>query len=507
MKFVTKVLVLLLSLQKTYQSYQPPNIIVIVADDLGFNDVSWHNQEMLTPNLGKLANSGVILEQSYVQHICTPTRSALMTGRYPIHTGRQHSVLWPEEPRGLMTNMTLLPEHLRQLGYATHMVGKWHLGFCNKSYLPTRRGFDTYFGYYTGSQDYYKHTRMSSTKPRTLGYDFRDNESVYKEAAGKYSANAFADRAIEIINAQSYKSKPMFLYLAFQSVHGPLQVPEQYEKPFSNVKNGARRTYSGMVLALDEAVGNITRALEDSGLSKNTLIIFTTDNGGQTLAGGNNFPLRGNKATLWEGGTRGSAFIHGSMLKDPGRISHGLVHVTDWLPTLVTVGGGDAGALKGIDGIDQWEALMMNKPSPRKQMLYNIDPNKDGGNGPAGAIRQGPYKLIRGDPGRPDGWIPPPAVVDIDNEEYFEQLQDIFKNEHCSTNEKQQHLLFNLEDDPFEKYDLSKKYPEIVKKLKIALDEYEHGMIPPDVTDLVPEGNPANFNKAWSTGWCSSRPN
>ena len=496
-------LCLVMILQMTYQAYTPPNIIVIVADDLGYNDVSWHNKQMMTPNLEKLARTGVILEQSYVQHICTPTRSALMTGRYPIHTGRQHSVLWPEEPRGLMTNMTLLPEYLRELGYSTHMVGKWHLGFCSKNYLPTQRGFDTYFGYYTGSQDYYKHSRMSSTQPRTVGYDFRENNTVYRDAAGKYSAHVFAERASEIISSHSPRSGPLFLYLAFQSVHSPLQVPLQYETPFQHVANLARRTYSGMVLAMDEAVGNITRALAESGMSKNTLIVFTTDNGGQTLAGGNNFPLRGNKATMWEGGMRGAAFIHGSMLQNPGRTSHGLLHVTDWLPTLVTVGGGDGGAMKGIDGVDQWKALMMNQDSPRYEMLYNIDPDKDGGNGPAGAIRQGPHKLIRGDPGRPDGWIPPPAVVDINTEEYSDQLQNIFTSEQCSPHTS---LLFNIADDPHEKTDISAQYPGVVARLEAALARYQARMIPPDVTTLVQRGNPVHWGDTWSSGWCSSRP-
>ena len=116
----------------------PPNIVFILADDLGYNDVSWHNPDIQTPHLERLARAGVILEQSYVQPICTPTRSALMTGRYPIHTGRQSRALMPEQPDGLSTQFTLMPEYLNRLGYHTHMVGKWHLGFCNESYLPTR---------------------------------------------------------------------------------------------------------------------------------------------------------------------------------------------------------------------------------------------------------------------------------------------------------------------------------------------------------------------------------
>ena len=173
-----------------------------------------------------------MLEQAYVQPICTPTRcqpppsprSALMSGRYPVHTGRQHGVLWPEEPRGLRTGLPLLPRLLEAQGYSTHMVGKWHLGFCSPSMLPTARGFHSYYGYYTGSEDYYKHTRMSSTAPRTLGYDLRDQDRVAVEGKGSYSAHLFAARATAIIQEEANSVRPFFLYLAFQSVHAPLQV-------------------------------------------------------------------------------------------------------------------------------------------------------------------------------------------------------------------------------------------------------------------------------------------
>ena len=135
---MTKCFLVILPFLSSLCCVKPPHIILIVADDLGYNDVSWHNPDILTPSLGRLAAAGVILEQSYVQPICTPTRSALMTGRYPIHTGRQSRALLPEQPDGLSTNFTLMPEYLKKLRYDTHMVGKWHLGFCNESYLPTR---------------------------------------------------------------------------------------------------------------------------------------------------------------------------------------------------------------------------------------------------------------------------------------------------------------------------------------------------------------------------------
>jgi len=477
-----------------------PNIVVIVADDLGYNDVSWHNPDILSPNLARLAKEGLVLEQSYVQPICTPTRSALMSGRYPIHTGRQHSVLWPEEPRGLHTSITLLPRLLQQQGYATHMVGKWHLGFCCQEMLPTSRGFDTFYGYYTGSEHYFNHTRMPSTLPAKLGYDLRDQDSVAWEARGKYSAHLFAARAEALIRQQENSVKPLFLYLAFQSVHSPLQVPDEYEQPFLHINNTARRTFSGMVMAMDEAVGNLTKALDDAGLADNTLILFTADNGGQTKNGGNNFPLRGNKATLWEGGTRAAAFVHGKMLAGAGGDLRELIHVTDWLPTLYRAAGGDPSKLGGLDGFDQWDTLTKGKASARVEMLYNIDPLPDMSNGPGGAIRVGPFKLIRGDPGRPDGWIHPDLVVNEVEGVPVEYQQAEVQGNHSSD----QVLLFHLDEDPYEKKNLASEFPAITQYLGRLLNQYQAGMVAPDIAPRLDEGNPFNFRGVWSPGWCNA---
>ena len=164
-----------------------------------------------------------------------------MSGRYPIHTGRQHGVLWPQEPLGLHAHLRLLPQvhiplahlhpavqELQELGYTTHMVGKWHLGLCSDKYLPTRRGFDTFYGFYTGSEDYYLHSRVSSTPPILQGYDLRDQEAVALAENGSYSAHIFSSRAASIIRQQAGSKRPMFLYLAFQSVHSPLQVLDKH---------------------------------------------------------------------------------------------------------------------------------------------------------------------------------------------------------------------------------------------------------------------------------------
>ena len=141
--------------ERNVKNKKPPNIIFVLADDLGFNDVGYHNPNIITPHIDELARTGVTLEQNYMQPLCTPSRSSLMTGMYPYHIGRQQWVIYPTTPTGLTLNQTLLPEALKSYGYDTHLVGKWHLGHCNKQYLPLSRGFDTHFGYWEGAEGYY----------------------------------------------------------------------------------------------------------------------------------------------------------------------------------------------------------------------------------------------------------------------------------------------------------------------------------------------------------------
>ncbi|XP_070001050.1 arylsulfatase B [Penaeus vannamei] len=386
-----------------------PHIVLIVADDLGWNDVSWHNPQVVTPHLENLAKGGVILEQSYVQPICTPTRSALLTGRYPFTLGRQHSVLKDNEPTGLTLNATLLPQSLKEVGYSTHAVGKWHLGFCSWDYTPTKRGFDTFYGYYNGAEDYFTHRRGYVAdsewpgKPLPRGkrdfLDLRNNTEPDGSKEEIYSAHLFASYVEDLLTSRNPET-PMFLYLPFQSCHAPLMVPEEYMKPYAHIQDLDRRTYLGMVTAMDEAVGRVVAALKSSGHYEDSVIVFTTDNGGPTKHGANNWPLRGYKTTLWEGGTRGAAFIHSPLLPNPGAVSHKMIHVTDWYQTLVGLAGGVAPG--DTDGFDQWASLTSSAPSPRTQLIYNLD---DTDKFKAG-IRVGDMKLLI-NPGNA-GWTPPP---------------------------------------------------------------------------------------------------
>ncbi|XP_067685533.1 arylsulfatase B-like isoform X2 [Haliotis asinina] len=308
----------------------PRHIVFIVADDLGWNDVGLHNPDMITPNIDRLAREGVILNQSYVQPLCSPSRSAFMSGYYPFKTGLQHMVILNYQPVCLPLNITILPQKLKELGYATHIVGKWHNGFCSWNCTPTYRGFDSFFGYYNAQEDYYTHT--------TAGFlDYRNNTSPERTENGTYSTFQFTDVAIDIIQRHD-KNQPLFLYLPFQAVHAPIEVPPQYEALYPNVKTEDRRKFCGMVSALDEAVGNITKTLTDSGLMDDTLILFTADNGGWITEHGNNYPLRGGKFTVYEGGTRAVAFLHGSGLENNGTVFDGVgdYKLIDGYPGLYT---------------------------------------------------------------------------------------------------------------------------------------------------------------------------
>ncbi|XP_042353486.1 arylsulfatase I-like [Plectropomus leopardus] len=349
-----------------------PHIIFILIDDQGFNDIGYHNPTIKTPTLDKLAAEGVILENYYVQPICTPSRSQLITGRYQIHTGLQHSIIRPSQPSCLPSHMDTLPERLREAGYTTHMVGKWHLGFYRKGCLPTRKGFDSFFGSLTGSVDYYSYG--SCDGPGLCGYDLHDDEGVAWGQEGKYSTTLFTQRARKILESHNPTDRPLFLLLSLQAVHTPLQTPKSYIYPYRDMANIARRKFAAMVSTVDEAVRNVTYALRKYGYYRNSIIIYSTDNGAQPFTGGSNWPLRGRKGTYWEGGMRGVAFVHSPLLKRRRRVSKALLHITDWFPTLVGLAGGNTSQSHGLDGFDVWPTISEGKESPRHEILHNIDP-------------------------------------------------------------------------------------------------------------------------------------
>ncbi|XP_053649609.2 arylsulfatase B [Cherax quadricarinatus] len=492
----------------------PPHIILIVADDLGWNDVSWHNPLVQTPHLEALARSGVQLEQSYVLPLCTPTRSALLSGRYPFTIGRQHLVIWPLSPSGLDPDLTILPQTLKSAGYSTHIVGKWHLGFCSWQYTPTLRGFDTFYGYYQGAEYYYSHIvpphlyedLMCNDKKMSYGYDFRRNTDVEVTDNSTYSPFLFSSYVEQLLSSRNPED-PMFLYLPFQSVHFPLEVPEEYTEPYSFVKDENRTIVLGMISAMDEAVGRVVDALRTTGHYDNSVIVFTTDNGGPTTWAGNNWPLRGNKSSLFEGGTRGVAFVHSPLLPNPGTVSHQLIHVTDWYQTLAGLAGAEAPT--DTDGVDQWPTITGSVPSPRTDMIYNIDNTTKF----SAAVRMGEFKLLVGDPGWGE-WTPPPENdtniivqesnhINTDNHKMLDDGQERIQHLlHLLNANDTQLRLYDLTEDPEERVNLAEIMEELVIDMLEFLEQQMSRYVPADYQPCDLAGDPINFDNVWTPGWC-----
>ncbi|MDR0871205.1 MAG: arylsulfatase [Planctomycetaceae bacterium] len=406
-----------------------PNIVIFLADDLGWADVGWHagsatTGKIKTPNLDKLAASGLKLEQFYVQPVCSPTRASLMTGRYTIRYGLQTGVIRPWANYGLSAEEQTLANVLHDAGYYTAAVGKWHLGHVQKKYQPIQRGFDYHYGLYNGAFDYYTHQRDS-------GLDWHRNGVPVREEG--YSTDLLADDAVRIIQKHD-KVKPLFLYIPFNAVHGPYQAApnEELNSQYKDLPGTeTRRTYAGMVAAMDAAIGRVVEALEEKGLRDDTLIFFSSDNGGPNPKKiTDNGELRAGKGTLYEGGVRVPAFITWNGKIKPDGTSKELIHITDLYPTLLGILGVSAQQRLPLDGVNQEETILGGKASARKELLHNAEENR-------GAIRVENWKLI---------------LTNLDKPNQAKRE------------------LFNLADDPNEKNDLAATQPE---KLKELLERYE----------------------------------
>lgn len=420
-----------------------PNIVIIVADDMGYADAGFMGgKECSTPALDALAKDGAVLAAHYVQPVCSPTRAALMTGRLATRTG-VYSIVRPGAPWGLPLSEQTMAQMLKDAGYETAICGKWHLGEFEKAYQPTQRGFDHQYGHFFGQIDYFDHTRDGKV-------DWYRNDQLLKEEG--YSTALIAKEACRIIRERQ-KDKPLFLYVPFNAVHGPHQVPKSYEEPFDKLK-GVRRTYAGMLAAMDEAIGQIVAALDAAKLRENTIIIFTSDNGGPapgTVT--DNVPLRAGKGTIYEGGVRACAFATW-----PGRIKAGQkisepLHVSDWMPTLAKIVGGKTRPASELDGRDILPVLTEGAKSPHEELLIV------GGTPDRRAIRVGHWKLVA-------------AGADDDADQT--KPRKARNKSDAAGNE-----LFNLADDIGEKNNLAAQHPDKVKELRAKLDAAMKGAVPP----------------------------
>jgi len=498
-------------------SARKPHVLIIIADDLGWNDIGVHNPFFQTPNIDALLGESLKLNNYYVQPICTPTRSVMLSGRYQIHTGLQHGVILASQTHGFPLSDILLPEQLKQCGYRNHLVGKWHMGYARTEMLPENRGFETHFGYLNGAEDHYDRSVCVKThfknKPGFCGIDFRDNGANRNITAGVYSADLYTER-IERIVSEHDRDEPLFLYAALQNVHFPLEAPEKYLEHYKWINNHDRRVYAAMTMALDESIGRIVAAFKEKNLWEETIVYFTTDNGGSSLYGGNNYPYRGIKATNWEGGIKGIGSLKVPNVK-PGPRSQ-LIHVSDIFPTLSAL-------TKCIpckkdrakwDGVDQSLSLVGDSPSSRREFLINIDPltSSHGADNRQwnttfdvhvkAGLRWNQWKLLTGDPGGPDNHVYPPELDNKPEKLRFVPEKRPVVEDDFSVGSKwnKRVALFDIESDPLELVDQSDTRRDIVEFMLKKLESYNASAVPVQWSSFDYNANP-NFHGGFWQPW------
>lgn len=408
-----------------------PNIVFILADDLGWNDVSYHGSEIRTPHIDSLAEQGLELDRYYAFPLCSPTRAALMTGRSPLRLGVDVPV---EASGGLPLDEHLLPETLRAAGYQTFFAGKWHLGLERVDSHPYRRGFDRTYGHLGPSVDYFSHVWEG-------GLDWHRDGTVLREVG--YTTDLIAEESVRYIKERD-QTAPMFLYVSFNAPHTPLQAPEEYLNRNAHVEDPHRRMYAAMVTALDDGVGEILAALEAEGIAQDTLLIWASDNGAGRNVGGSNLPLRGGKGNVFEGGIRVPAVVRWLDVLPAGERFDQMITALDWFPTLASAAGIETGNQQPFDGLDMWRALRDGEEVDRGTLLIGATGN---------------FAVFR------DGW---------------KYVESTFRR----TGETQT-FLFRIDDDPLEERNLSDAESEMAQDLMAWLKEFPKA---PSVSAFTPPG-------------------
>ncbi len=440
---LTGLMLLLASCQAKSVQAKPsgdkPNIIVILPDDLGWCDVGYHGSEIKTPNIDKLAESGIRLEQHYVMPTCTPTRVSLMTGKYPSRYG----ITGPDYGEVIDLGDPTLASVLQENGYFTAIAGKWHMG--SPPYTPLKYGFQSSYGYFDGQIDPYTHEYKTETELTSRESWHRNDE--YLDESGIHATDLITKEAVRVIEEE--RSNPLFLYVAYSVPHYPLEEPDEWLSLYDQLTlEPSRKWFAASVSHMDDGIGKIMDALKRTGKYENTLVLFISDNGGQFswqsnteyrgkyadkphLVLGNNYPLRGWKGDLYEGGIRVPAIANWPQKLTSGEFKTPM-HVSDWLPTLCDLIGCQQG-IQGLklDGINIWPSLTGKQKYEGERPIYWKTAQTF-------AVREGNWKLL--------------------------------------VNRKNNQVeLYDLEKDFRETQDMSKSYPEKTEYLMKLLDQFKEG--------------------------------
>ena len=421
--------------RKAGRDARRPNIVLILADDLGWNNVGYHGGGVRTPSLDRLAREGVQLDRFYASPLCSPTRAGLMTGRHPLRFGIGCTVITPWRKHGIPAEERIIPEVLARAGYRRRgCFGKWHLGHSHVRYHPLRRGFTHFYGCYNGAIDYFTHEREGEL-------DWHRGHRPAREAG--YTTHLITKEAVAFIRACP-ADEPFFAYVPYNAPHSPLQVPEKYLAMYPKLA-GKPQAYAAMVTAMDEGIGRILAALDAKGVADDTFVLFFSDNGAGI--GGDNKPLRGGKASVYEGGVRVCAaarWPRGGIRG--GRKVSCTMGAIDVLPTLMRIAGiRDHGGrpLDGVDVLDQMagKAGRIDRP----WFSYVGYGTKD-----QLAVMEGEWKLL---------YVGPRILKTA------EPLRDGKVS------------LFRIHEDPNEQADLAARHPEVVRRLLAKLKTYRswHG--------------------------------
>ena len=409
-----------------------PNIIFIMADDLGFADVSCYGQrDYTTPNIDRLATEGFRFTQAYSNSaVCTPTRVALITGRYqyrlPVGLEEPISPL-TAKGIGLPPSHPTLPSILKKADYATELIGKWHLGFLPE-FSPIKSGYDKFFGFFGGTAHYFDHGAKSRTPL------FEDEIPVDRNG---YMTNLLGDRAVRSIEGSAKSKQPFFISLHFNAPHYPWLGPDDEEegkrvKDFIHYEGGDAKTYAKMVQSMDHNIGKVLQALDLHGLARNTIVVFTSDNGGERFS--KIWPFSGMKGELLEGGLRIPAIVRWPGGGVPaGAVSEQVIASMDWLPTLVAAGGAAPDPAYPTDGGNLLPVLTGGAPPRPRKLFFRFRP------GQQRAVRDGDMKYLR-----------------VEGNEF----------------------LFNVAKDPRERANLRERQPEVFARLKADWETWEKGVLP-----------------------------
>ena len=446
----TMLAALLLAASTLASAADRPNVIVMVADDLGWADVGFHgNTEIDTPSLDRIAREGVQLDRFYATPICTPTRAALMTGRDPMRLGVAYAVILPWHNNGVHTDETFLPELFLRAGYQTAMIGKWHLGHAQQSYHPNNRGFQHFYGHL--------HTEVGFYPPfgNLGGKDFQRN-GVSIDDDG-YETFLLADEATRYIRERD-KSRPFFMYMPFIAPHTPLDAPQDLQDKYADINTNleparsdqtdftrttsrllrmpsARPMYAAVVDGMDQAVGRVLDTLDAEGIADNTIVLFFSDNGGAaySVGGADNVPLRGGKGETFEGGIRVVAAMRWpAQLRAGGKMTS-IMSVMDVMPTLAAATGIKLATTFPIDGRNMLPAIRDGVKMPRQDYLFFASETP---------IR-GHYNLT------------------VFNDEW----KLVQEQKHGQTSVDVSNYLFRIGDDPNEYNNLAQKHPDVVQAL------------------------------------------